>query len=201
MKAKSERRQNPPMTRKSCCTRLARRKAIALPRQAVEKYVQPALKLGALEAKPISTQSIVTGRWVRLKCQFGCGGFAQCLTCPPFSPEPEQTAAMLKEYRTALLIHGDDHTDVTRIAVKLEREAFLDGCYKALALGSGPCRLCERCAIQSNKRECRHPEKARPSMEACGIDVYQTARNNGCPIEVVRDHRCPQNYYGLVLLE
>ena len=37
-------------------------------------------------------------------------------------------------------------------------------------------------------------------MEDCGIDVYATARNNGYPIEVVRDDRCPQNYYGLVLL-
>jgi len=37
-------------------------------------------------------------------------------------------------------------------------------------------------------------------MEAYGIDVYRTARNNGYPIEVVRNHRCTQNYYGLVLL-
>lgn len=97
-------------------------------------------------------------------------------------------------------IHGDDHTDVTRIAVTIEREAFLDGWYKALALGSGPCRLCGRCALESGKRACRHPDKARPSMEACGIDVYRTARNNVYPIEVVRDDRSPQNYYGLVLL-
>jgi hypothetical protein len=38
-------------------------------------------------------------------------------------------------------------------------------------------------------------------MEACGIDVYRTARNNGYPIEVVTDCACAQNYYGLVLLE
>ena len=176
-------------------------KAGALRRKTFDRYVKAAVKLGALGAKPIPARSIATGRWVRLKCQFGCGGYAQCMTCPPYSPEPEQTAAMLKEYRTALLIHGDDHTDVTRIAVTLERSAFLDGCYKALAVGAGPCRLCARCAILSNKRECRHPEEARPSMEACGIDVYQTARRNGCPIEVVRNHRCTQNYYGLVLLE
>jgi len=168
--------------------------------RAVEKYARAARTLGALGAKAIAPRSVVTGRWVRLKCQFGCGGFAQCLTCPPYSPEPEQTAAVLKEYRTALLIHGDDHTDVTRIAVVIERAAFLDGWYRALALGSGPCRLCRRCALESGKRACRHAEKARPSMEACGIDVYRTARNNGYPIEVVRNHRCTQNYYGLVLL-
>jgi hypothetical protein len=38
-------------------------------------------------------------------------------------------------------------------------------------------------------------------MEAAGIDVYATARNNGFPIEVVTDEKCEQNYYGLVLIE
>ena len=38
-------------------------------------------------------------------------------------------------------------------------------------------------------------------MEAAGIDVYATARGNGFPIDVVTDHACPQNYYGLVLVE
>jgi hypothetical protein len=38
-------------------------------------------------------------------------------------------------------------------------------------------------------------------MEAAGIDVFATARGNGFPINVVTDHNCPQNYYGVVLIE
>jgi hypothetical protein len=38
-------------------------------------------------------------------------------------------------------------------------------------------------------------------MEAAGIDVYQTARNNGFHIEVVTSYECEQNYFGLVLIE
>ncbi len=38
-------------------------------------------------------------------------------------------------------------------------------------------------------------------MEACGIDVYATARGNGFPIEVVKDETDDQNYYGVVLIE
>ena len=38
-------------------------------------------------------------------------------------------------------------------------------------------------------------------MEACGIDVFRTARAAGFPIEVVKDYKCRQNYYGLLLLE
>ena len=162
------------------------------------KYRATARKHGAQEAKLIPVRTIVTAPWVRIKCQYGCGGYGDRLTCPPYAPTPEQTARMLQDYRTALLIHGDDHTDVTRIAVAVERDAFLDGHYKAFALGSGPCRLCSHCALKP--QDCRHPYEARPALEACGIDVFQTARNNGYPIAVVRDRRCLQNYYGLVLL-
>jgi hypothetical protein len=36
-------------------------------------------------------------------------------------------------------------------------------------------------------KEYRHPEQARPAMEACGIDVFSTVRKAGLPIEVVSD--------------
>ena len=45
------------------------------------------------------------------------------------------------------------------------------------------------------------PEEARPAMEACGIDVFATARRHGFTIEVVRDYKEPQHYFGLVLVE
>lgn len=163
----------------------------------LNQYIAQAVTLGALEAKLISTASVVTGEWVRMKCRYGCDGYGQCLTCPPHSPEPETTAKMLKEYRRAIFIHGSDHTDISVVAVKLERLIFLDGYYKAFAFGSGPCRLCSEC----NLKVCRHAYEARPAMEASGIDVYQTARNNGFPIEVVADPSCRQNYYSLVLVE
>jgi hypothetical protein len=38
-------------------------------------------------------------------------------------------------------------------------------------------------------------------MESCGIDVFATARGNGFPIEVVKDFKSAQNYYGVVLIE
>jgi predicted metal-binding protein len=166
-------------------------------KQSLRRYIEVAKKMGAVGAKLISSRSIVTAHWVRMKCQYGCSGYGDRLTCPPYSPTPEQTAKIVREYKTALLIHGDGHTSVTKIAAKLEREVFLDGHYKAFAMGSGPCRLCNEC----NKKECSHSENARPSMEACGIDVYLTARRNGFPIRVVTDHAAEQNYYAVVLIE
>jgi len=165
----------------------------------IEKYVKSAVKLGARDAKQISADTIVTGPWVRLKCQYGCGVYGQCLTCPPYSPAPEQTARVLKDYQSALLVHGDDYVQITRIVAKIEREAFLDGYHKAFAMGCGPCGLCDEC--NPADAECRHPAEARPAMEACGIDVFQTARSNGFPVEVVKNRSSAQNYYGVVLFE
>jgi len=165
----------------------------------MEKYAKQAIKHGARDAKEISADTIVTAPWVRLKCQYGCGGYGQRLTCPPYSPSPEQTASMLKDYQSALLVHGDNHTDITHIVARIERQAFLDGYHKAFAMGSGPCRLCDECNLADE--ECLHPKEARPAMEACGIDVFQTVRNNGFPIEVVRNRSSAQNYYGVVLIK
>ena len=163
----------------------------------LQSFVRRACELGAVDAKVIRAESIVTAAWVRMKCQFGCGGFNSSLCCPPHSPRPEETREVIGSYKRALLLHCKGNVRPTKLAVKLEREIFLSGFYKALAFGAGPCRLCKEC----NMKECIRPDEARPSMEACGIDVFATARANGFPIEVVKDYSCEQNRYGVVLIE
>ena len=163
----------------------------------LEAFCRFARKLGAAEVTVIFPGTVVTAPWVRWKCQYGCGGYEGCLTCPPYSPTPGETREVLKEYKKAILIHGDEYTDVSEIAVKLEKEAFLSGYYKAFGLGSGPCRLCRSCDVTG---ECKKPERARPSMEASGIDVFQTVRNNHFKIEVLKSPSCKGNYFGLVLI-
>lgn len=164
--------------------------------RAYTKYIKKAKELGIKEAKIIPAKSIVTAEWVRLKCQFGCDGYARKLTCPPNSPTPKQTGRAITRYECGLLLHGDEYSDIGDVVAKLEREIFLDGYFKAFGMGAGPCELCEQCL-----KFCRYPEKARPSMEACGIDVFSTARANGFPIEVLKTTACKGNYYGVILIE
>ena len=154
-------------------------------------------ELGARGAKIILPRSVATSPWVRIKCQFGCGGFGTSLMCPPHTPKPEETRRILDTYKRAILFTSGS-VDTKEIAAKMEREIFLSGCYKALGLGAGPCRLCRDCAFEKG---CRHPDEARPSMEACGIDVFATARKHGFTINVVRSYKDPQHYFGLVLVE
>ena len=166
---------------------------------APEYFIKQAKKMGVKEAKVISPKQVFTAEWVYWKCKFGCGGYGERLTCPPYSPKPKETREILNEYKTALLFHSpSEYEGLKDIIVELEKEAFLFGYYKAFSMGSGPCHLCDECNLEE---ACLHPRNARPSMEACGIDVFKTARTAGYPIEVIKDHSCPQNYYALLLLE
>lgn len=152
----------------------------------------------ALHAKIIPADTIVVSRWVLEKCQ-ECPGYGKNLTCPPHAPTPEETQRTVDSYKVGLLIHGDENTPINRIVVRLERRMFLDGYERAFGMGAGPCFLCEECPDSTGL--CKFPEDARPSMEACGIDVFSTVKAHGFPIEVLKDANCKPNYYGLVLIE
>ncbi len=165
----------------------------------IDKLISKAIELGSKNAVVISTDTIVTSRWVHLKCQYGCTEYSKRLTCPPHSPSYEEMKKILKEYNHGLLIHADKSWLVRYIVYELEKEAFRYGYYKAFGMGAGPCKLCGSCDVE--KEDCARPDEARPSMEACGIDVYQTVRNNGFDIKTLETDSETMNIFGLVLLE
>ncbi len=159
-------------------------------------FVRRALELGAKEARIIAAQSVVTAPWVRVKCQYGCPIYGTRLTCPPHSPPPERTREIVASFKKGILVEGE-MLKVTPLVAALEREIFLAGYYKALAMGDGPCLKCSECALEKG---CKFPFEARPSMEACGIDVYQTLKNNGITVKVARTPDSPHRHHGLVLV-
>ena len=171
--------------------------------QKLAPYMKMALEKGIDHAIAVETSRVLTAPWVRMKCQFGCAGYGASLCCPPRSPTPDEMRQMLDSYTHGILLHrrikkGDRLVErLTDTAVSLERTLFLDGYYKAWALGSGPCGECKTC----NMKTCVHSDRARPSMEGCGIDVFATVRSYKLPIEVVRDRTDIRNFYALVLVE
>ncbi len=66
------------------------------------------------------------------------------------------------------------------VVAAVEREAANKGYYLSLGLLVGNCNLCSTCDL---KWPCKHPWEARPSMEAMGIDVNQTAKNAGLELK------------------
>ena len=151
------------------------------------------------DARIISRGDVETAAWVRLKCQFGCDGYSSCLVCPPYSPTPQQMREVLDSYERAVLLHFGPEGSVKSTIFELEQEFFFRGAWKALGLGAGSCSLCEECNLK--QMQCRHAYQARPSMEACGIDVFSTVKKVGFPIEVVRTRRQCPNFYGLILID
>lgn len=173
----------------------------------LDGYVKRAKSMGVTKARIIDVRNVAVGNWVRMKCQFGCGGYGECLTCPPYSPTPEFTKKMLDEYSQGLLMQIENilpadeekvFSKFKKTVVNLEREIFLDGYYKTFGMTAGPCSFCRSCDLT---KPCKHPRLARPSMEACGIDVYQTARNCGFSLEVVKSRDLPCSYISLILIE
>jgi len=52
-----------------------------------------------------------------------------------------------------------------------------------------------------NPDHCNFLNKTAPAMEACGIDVFATVRNNGMEIHTLREMGEEQNHFGLILVE
>lgn len=180
----------------------------------LEKLQEKALAIGASATKIVEVPKIRTGAWTRMKCQFGCPNYGATLCCPPYAPDFERTQKFLAEYQYGMIVEYTvatqrlDHEDfaaadtritngLLEILLKLERDAFLLNHYRAFALKAGRCRLCEKC----NLVKCVHPTEARPSMEACGIDVFALCNDNGFGMKVITGPVQELKIYGLLLVE
>lgn len=146
---------------------------------------------------------------VRLKCFIPrCQRMGETPNCPPYTPEPEQVRKALDKYSWAVLLKTDVqpvadympvkggsaaqrhkalsfHAETSRIVTEIEGQAFRDGFYLALGLGGGSCKdhLCQAQVCQFlDSGRCRFPLKARPSMEALGIDVFALINRVGWSI-------------------
>jgi predicted metal-binding protein len=175
----------------------------------LDDYCTRAVERGATDAKQIHPSSVVTAGWVRMKCQFGCASYGKGYCCPPHTPTPQQTRAILDSYQRAILFHIEGPKTPDRkkrfnlyfkMLTDLEGDLFKEGFYKAFVFLAGPCRLCKECGKLKNT-PCLFGDKARPSMEGCGIDVYQTARNNGFFIKTLAERTETQNQYCLMLVD
>ncbi len=145
--------------------------------------------------RPISVDSLVVDERVRLKCQVPlCDSYGRNFTCPPLLPPVSEFREMLARFGGAVLVQVsadgpfDPPEKVFVHARKLhglmnraEKTAFEAGFHFAAALIGGCCRLCDECAAVLPGEPCRHPFRARPSMEAMGIDVLATLEKAGLP--------------------
>jgi len=189
--------------------------------------IEIARKAGATAARIIPSQMVVVDERVRLKCEVPrCPGYGQYLTCPPHAMDVETFAQIRSRYQWCLLVQVEakhiDSTDKGRGRIRpallkknaeihrpfkmkllevvetVEAAAFKKGLRFAAGLVGGRCVLCKRCVDDKTSQACRHPFRARPPMEAVGIDVVKTAQNAGLPIHLSSSKNVL--WTGLVLL-
>ena len=201
-----------------------------MPRMAHERIdlddLLPRLKEVHPHLTPISARDVAVANWVRLKCRYGCKAYGKHLGCPPYSPTPDETRKILSEYAVGVIarfealpdrdvppqrLHHHLWESINRVhetVFQLERRAFLAGCYKAFGFNALPCTFCATCIPEEEERvgpfearNCRHKEKVRPSMEACGIDVFKTLDRAGYHLSVLESYSEGFALFGLVLLD
>jgi len=171
---------------------------------------------GASVVALINIADIIVDERVRLKCQVPvCDSYNRNLMCPPRVPSVAEFREILKYYELAILIQVSTELNETYANVPTEevflpakklhelvnsgeKEAFTAGFRFAAGFIGGCCRLCDECAAVQGGTSCRFPFKARPSMEAMGIDVMATAEKAGLPLSFPIRNRV--TWTGLILI-
>ncbi|MFQ5482762.1 MAG: DUF2284 domain-containing protein [Nitrospinaceae bacterium] len=160
--------------------------------------VSEATRQGAVNAKVILTRAITLGNWVRLHCQFGCPYYGKRFTCPTFTPTSEEMSGILLDYNKALVVEAATAEGVHGLVLGLETYFRNLGPHTAFALEALPCNLCPVCTVETY---CEHPQEARPTLQACGIDVPGTMLNIGWNAAARHEACTSQQKVGLVLID
>lgn len=180
--------------------------------KSLEKYAGQALKLGATAAEAVLASEVPVDPRVSLKCSIPkCFGYGTSAHCPPHSMKPEETASIIERYRMALVLSLEtpspvivrDKTTITErvdaykkifeMVSSIESSAFYDGYYLSAGFAAGSCKstFCHKvtCSVLQNEK-CRFALRARPSMEAVGIDCYKLATLLGWEIYPIGSDAC-----------
>jgi len=156
-----------------------------------------ALSNGFFAAVELDPACIRSEAWVLAKCAYGCPEYGKRWSCPPRSMDQTGFQELLGCYSQALLVAGQPPLlNFQEKLLELEKEAFLGGYKKALVFSGGPCCWCDSC----DNRQCRFPEKRRPSLESCGCDVFALAERCGIQVAPLRNSDDFVQYFGLLLV-
>lgn len=164
----------------------------------IQGIIRESSRLGFIHTCEISPKSVPLNHWAREKCRFGCENYNQKAFCPPRGIEPEKMKHILGEFRKGIVLIGEPPLkEYQKKLTDLERFVLHKGYHKVMSFGSGPCSLCETCAPD----QCKQPEKSRPALESCGVDVFALAQNANFPLNILRSNLDPAYYVSLLLVE
>jgi predicted metal-binding protein len=195
----------------------------------LEYLCQKGKELGASEVIAIPVSDIVLDGRALLKCVVPlCSHYGIDLMCPPNVLPISEFRDILKCYQNAILIKvdipvsnlpdggegeglagtseaermksaKDAQKKLHDIVCRIESRCVEEEYHFSAGLIGGPCPLCEECVGIKSGLPCRYPFRARPAMEALGIDVMATAAKAGLRLGFGRDDG--RSWAGLVLID
>jgi len=172
----------------------------------LHRYRRLALEAGASAAAIIPAGDVIIDERVRLKCFVPrCPRAGETPNCPPYAPDLGLVRRAVDRFSWAILFKCDVgpieeyvpakdktrgekrralsfHRKSSDVLHELERQAYRDGYHLAMGFGGGSCKdyLCQGLICQFlDSGRCRFPQRARPAMEAVGMDVLSLVRNAG----------------------
>jgi len=146
------------------------------------------------EYKKFNVKLIRMDQAVRNICkQNACGHYGKNHMCPPAIKDIKEWEKEILSYKSAVIV-----TKVYQTKGSYDMKGWLEGIVdfqetlaglkedltnespenKYLFLGAGSCFKCKKCTYADGE-PCRFPEKAFPSVEACGIDVMSLTKSAG----------------------
>jgi predicted metal-binding protein len=164
----------------------------------LKALIQDAQKLGASEAKIISTKEIVVEDNLADMCREPrCENYGLSKSCPPHVSGPSAFKKQLEKFDQAIFFKIDVPSEILysserrelfqllhEIASGIEISAVKMGFGSAQAYAGGSCKkiFCQdhsECLALSEKGKCRNPRYARPSMSGFGINVATLFKTAG----------------------
>ena len=158
-------------------------------------------KLGIDVCVEIGPVMLVPEERIRAYCEENkCGSYGKNYTCPPNAGSLDEIRKRLKNYSGGYIFQYSRAMDLKKnlkkvikskddfhkMILKIEDYMKKTGMEDVWGLIGGNCGLCETCAIQKDK-PCRHPDNARMSLEAIGIDVVGLLDKLGLDSKFHRD--------------
>lgn len=156
----------------------------------LEQSLQYAKDSGFSHYGPLNVKKLKLLEEVRDMCSADrCHAYGRSWVCPPACGTIPEIREKIKGFSSGILVQTtgemEDDFDVEAMmeTEEIHKKHFMqfvekmrETGEKVMPMAAGTCRICKTCAYPE---PCRFPEKAIPSMEACGLFVSKTCEDSG----------------------
>jgi predicted metal-binding protein len=169
-----------------------------MPDERLSELVAFAMSLGISDARVLGVDEIRVEDRFRTYCgEPRCTNYNTSINCPPHSMTPAQFRDHIKSFRLVLAfkfdmpaeaVHGTGLREASLLlhetTAAIEHQSKTLGFERAGGFSSGGCKqtLCfeyEDCAALQVGGQCRHSDKARPSLSGMGVNWYELSQALG----------------------